>query len=159
MKNYTILLLLVLTFHCVAAQQAAVDSLKNELRTAKADTAQVFLLAALSNQYLYSHPDSALLIAQQGYNLAEQLSFSKGEALCLNRMANPNISMGNSSKALEQLQKARLISEKIGDIDGVNRALNNIGNVYMAQNESAQALPYMLEAKKLNLALHNPLSS
>src|SRR5947209_5462750 len=125
MKQTITILLFQLTVLIAASQQATIDSLKSELHTAKADTAQVFLLAALSNQYLYSHPDSALLIAQQGYNLAQQLSFSKGEALCLNRIANPNISMGNSSKALEQLQKAKAISEKIGDIDGVNRALNN----------------------------------
>ena len=156
MKSLISFLFLQLTMLFAAAQQTTIDSLKSRLQTAKPDTGKVLLLAALSYQYAYAKPDSAILFAQQGYDLSLQLNFLKGESLCLNRMGSANVNFGNAPKALELLQKARAISEQINDQTGVARSINNIATIYGEQGEHAKALPYLLQVKDIQEIRDNP---
>src|SRR5689334_11490137 len=137
MKPYTILLLFTLAFQSVAAQQAAIDSVKNELRSAKSDTAQVQLLLQLGRLYAYSHPDSTILLGQQAYALALQLNDLRGEAKSLATIGSAHINMGNGAKALELYQKAKAIFEKLHDTAGISAALSDLGYLYSLQNDWA----------------------
>jgi tetratricopeptide (TPR) repeat protein len=140
----------------VTAQRLVIDSLRHQLLSAKEDTSKVFLLSALSHQYMYSRPDSAILLTQEGYNLSQQLAFPKGEALCLNRMANPTQVLGNIPKALEFFNKAYEISSAHNDAAGMGRSYNNIANLYAEQGEFAKAISYLNKVKSRNLFSQNP---
>src|SRR5258705_12906349 len=95
MKPFWLLLFLQLIVSSIYSQEQAVDSLNKRLLTAKEDTSKVLLLAALIHTYVYSHPDSAIFLAQQGYDLAQRLNFAKGQSFCLTRMAVPMLLLGN----------------------------------------------------------------
>src|SRR5438876_12354287 len=93
----TFLFALSITF--TKAQQKTIDSLQKELQTAKADTNRVFLLAELAKIYYLFKPDTAIILAQEAYNLAQQLQYIKGEALSLNRIATAYTTVGDYPKA------------------------------------------------------------
>lgn len=132
----------------IAQQQRPVDSIKNLLRKAGNDTIRIDLLGALAFAYYLYKPDSALYLAQEGYDLAQKIGYEKGEALHLNRIANAYTTLGDYPNAIHFFLKAQKISEQIGDKGGIARALNNIGNVYLEQGEYRQALDYFVQTSK-----------
>lgn len=98
-KNIRLLvLLLVLQPVLTRAQTSKIDSLKQALLKEKQDTSRTLLVSELSRTYVYSKPDTALLLAQQGLNLARQINFTKGEAYGLNLTAKIFNMIGNYSK-------------------------------------------------------------
>src|SRR5688572_10833440 len=58
------------------------DSLRRLLSVSGDDSNRVLLLHQLSYPILFSRPDSAMYIAQEGLKLARQINYKKGEALC-----------------------------------------------------------------------------
>jgi two-component system NtrC family sensor kinase len=75
--------------------------LKQLLLTKIEDTSSVKVLAELARSYIYSKPDTALTLAQQGIVLAKQVEFIRGEAMCLNSLGAIFGLTGNYPKALE----------------------------------------------------------
>jgi hypothetical protein len=74
---------LLLSIHAFCnAQITTSDSLKQLLQTEKRDTSRIILLKLLARTYLYSNPDTSLLLCVQGLSLSQQANFPKGEALC-----------------------------------------------------------------------------
>src|SRR4051812_13637234 len=95
-----IFLLLIVQAYC-GAQTNTTDSLKQLLQTEKQDTSRVMLLTLLARAYLYSKPDTSLLLCVQGLSLSQQGKFKKGEAHCLEGMADAFENLGNYPKSLE----------------------------------------------------------
>ncbi|MEJ7681401.1 MAG: tetratricopeptide repeat protein [Segetibacter sp.] len=73
------------------------------------------MLNALGRAYLYSRPDTALVLAQQGLLLAKKTGFAKGEAESLNRIATVFAGIGNYPKALQLFLEALKKAEATGD--------------------------------------------
>ena len=88
MKRVLKIFLLLLLSPCCKAQTNTIDSLKKLLQIDKQDTGRVMQLVRLSFSYIYSKPDTALLLAQQGLSLSNKIGFAKGEALSLNIITN-----------------------------------------------------------------------
>ncbi len=147
MKNLAAILLLALSITFAKAQQKTIDSLQKELSTVNADTNRVLLLGELVKIYTLFKPDTALMLAQEAYNLSQQLHFAKGEALSLNRIATAYATVGDYPKALQFFTKALKICEDIGDQTGIGRSINNIGNLYLIQGDYKKALEYFMQAK------------
>jgi signal transduction histidine kinase len=147
-KSILLALLLVPAFGIVAAQQIIIDSLKRELRTAKEDTARVLLLGELARSLYLSKPDTALLLAQQGYDLSQKLHYPRGIALALNRMAVGHSALGDYPKSLLLFKKALAASQELNDPVGTAQAYNNIGDTYLIQMDYTNALAYFIKANK-----------
>src|SRR3954447_19896883 len=131
MKNLIVTFIFALSITSVEAQQKTIDSLQKELVIAKADTNRVLLLTELVKIYYLFKPDTALILAQEAYNLSQQLHYLKGEALSLNRIAVSYSAVGDYPKALQFFTKAQKIYEDIGDGAGIGRSINNMGDLYM----------------------------
>src|SRR4051794_7248247 len=95
----------------IFAQDNIVDSLSRLLATEKQDTVRVRLMTQLGRAFLYSKPDTALIIAGQVLELSRNVSFKKGEILGLTLTGNVFINKGNYPKALEVFLQALKISE------------------------------------------------
>src|SRR6266487_2061142 len=149
MKNLAAILLLALSISFVKAQQKTIDSLQKELRTAKADTNRVLLLGELVKIYYLFKPDTALILAQEAYNLSQQLHYTKGEALSLNRIALGYVTVGDYPKALQFFTKALKLSEDTRDEELTGRTINNIGDLYMTQGDYKKALEYFIRSKNI----------
>src|SRR4030095_3262272 len=96
-----------------------VDSLKELLSRSKEDTNKVKLYAALSLEYQWSYPDSALSYSLPGLQLARKLHFEEGEIDVLLTMGQALAMKGNYSKGLEKELIALEIAEKLKSDRGI----------------------------------------
>ena len=141
------LLLVLLITNRVTAQQKIIDSLQIRLMNSSADTDRVLLLNGMARIYSLFKPDTALILAQEAYNLSMQLHYPRGEALSLNRIASAYGTVGDYPKALQFLTKALKIYEDIRDQPGISRSINNMGDIYMTRGDYKKALEYFIQSK------------
>jgi tetratricopeptide (TPR) repeat protein len=137
------------------AQKNNISSLKTQIASHTSDTAGVELLRKLSRQIQSTRPDSALIYAQQGLDLARKLSYSKGEADCMDRLGVVLWKNGKYDRALAFLLGSLKLRETIKDRLGVLMSLNDIGIVYSDQLDNVEALHYHFKAKAAAEALHD----
>jgi signal transduction histidine kinase len=130
--------------------ELSVDSLKNDLVNAKADTTRVLLLKALGTQYLLSDPPTAKAYFQQGYELARSVNYKQGEADCLRFIGNVLKRQGQYPNALNNFFQALSISESIQDSSGISAGLGHIGDIYSEQGDHYKARRYFMRAKEID---------
>src|SRR4249919_2919938 len=94
------------------AQQAIIDSLKEELSISRIDTSNVLSMVELVDQYKFSNADSALFYAQKALMLSRKIQFHEGEFRSLLMMGYALSLSSNHSRALELELKALRIAEK-----------------------------------------------
>ena len=147
-----IILLLLLTF-CFSAESYAQSSVKNSLKALlkkeKHDTSRVLLLEKLSQIYILSKPDSAMIMALEGLRIARRIGFLKGEAISLHRMGAVYYSF-NRPKGMELLLQSIKINEKIKNQNGLINNYNAIVMAYNALGDYRMALKYASQAKALS---------
>lgn len=131
------------------AQDNPIPKLKLQIKRHQNDTAGIELLRNLSLQIQSTHPDSALMFAQQGLDLAKKFSFKKGEADCMNRIGVLLWKNGKYDRALLFLLGSLKIREGIKDRLGILKSLSDIGIVYSDQKDNLKALSYHFKAKSV----------
>ncbi len=142
------------TFHSVP-----LDSLLNELKTAKEDNNKVNILNSLSRNLLYSEPDKALNYAEQSLKLAKKLAKSpdytkamsgkKGIANSYNNIGNVHFVQGNYEKAIMYYQKSLIISEELGLKKYMGMSYINIGGIYKDHGNYEKAIMYYQKSLKI----------
>lgn len=137
------------------AQNITPDSLKHLLKTEKSDTMQVRLLNELARTYLYSKPDTALILAQEALNLSSKNGYIKGEAHSLNQIANTFSTTGNYVKALKINIDALKKAEAISDEQMISQILSNIGTEYALQDNYRQSVGYYLKSLAISQRLND----
>ena len=130
----------------------ALDSLENQLMLTNNDTSRVMIMEASSTFYMFTNPDSALIIGEKALKLSRKINFPKGESRALNILSYTYKLMGNFSKALEITLKSVQIAEKNNLIYEEAFALGNIGDIYLYSLDYSKypsAIFYCKEAIKL----------
>lgn len=131
------------------------DSLLNEVKKMRNDTTKVNIYIELANISSLSNIDSTVVWANKGLDLANQLSYKKGAARCLNELG---YAMGIRSEykiALQYLQDALNLSTEVNYVAGVISAHNELGNVYDSNGEYDKA--YQHYQKSLEVAQQSSL--
>ncbi len=144
-------LLFITALNCCAyakAQSTETDSLKKALAFEIKDEKRVFILENLSYTYLSSSPDTALQYAMQGLQLAQNIKFLKGEAICINAIGNVYFHIGDNAKALEMYLRYLEIKESMKDFNNLSIAYFNIAGAYTEEQDYDHALYYLFKAKK-----------
>ncbi|MEZ4850188.1 MAG: tetratricopeptide repeat protein [Bacteroidia bacterium] len=90
----------------------------------------------IANDYLYSWPDTAVILAEALHAYAKKQHYPKASATGYNLQGIANYVQGNYPQALEYFQKSLAIKEEIGDKKGIAKNLNNIGLIYMNQGNT-----------------------
>jgi tetratricopeptide (TPR) repeat protein len=109
----------------------------------------------LARIYLYSKPDTTLLLNMQGLFLSKQIGFLSGEILCLEGTADAHDNLGNYPKALENYFDALKIYETMRNENGIRRITGAIGTIYAEQGEYRHALEYAFKATEMARKLNN----
>jgi len=91
------------------------DSLKKTLSASRKDSSRVLIMHSLSYAVLFSKPDSAMYLAQEGLKLARLIGFRKGEALCRSDIGAVWWILGDYTKADEVLLEAVKLADSIND--------------------------------------------
>ncbi|MCB9343408.1 MAG: tetratricopeptide repeat protein [Lewinellaceae bacterium] len=103
----------------------------------------------ISNEYLYSWPDTAAILAEALHAYAKKQHYPKASATGYNLQGIANYVQGNYPQALEYFQKSLAIKEELGDKMGIAKNLNNIGLIYMNQGNTPRALEYLQKSQAI----------
>jgi tetratricopeptide (TPR) repeat protein len=138
------------------AQIHPADSLKLLLKTEMADSSRVLLMAELAETYWYSDPDTSFSIAQQGFALARQIRFVRGEANCLRNIGVILDLSGNYPAALEHYLQALKKFESLNDLKGMIKIYADLGATYTEQGDQKTAIYYTWKSKVLAESIPRP---
>ncbi len=128
------------------------DSLKHQLKLTNNDTSRVMVMEASGTLYMFTNPDSALILGEKALKLTRKINFPKGETRALNILSFSYKLMGNFSKALEISLKSLQIAEKNNLIYEKAQALSNIADIYLYSNDFTKypsGISYCRESIKL----------
>ena len=103
----------------------------------------------ISNEYLYSWPDTAVILAEALHAYAKKQHYPIASATGYNLQGIANYVQGNYPQALEYFQKSLAIKEELGDKMGIAKNLNNIGLIYMNQGNTPRALEYFQKSQAI----------
>jgi class 3 adenylate cyclase/Tfp pilus assembly protein PilF len=94
------------------------------------------------NGFLYSNPDTAIVLAQALLDYGEEHKYPKAKSMAYNLMGVYNRNKGDYPKALEYYQLSLAINQEIGDKKGSAPVISNIGSTYYNQGDYSKALEY-----------------
>ena len=113
MKTLTFTLLLVFIGRISFGQnRQEVDSLRHELAIAKQDTNRVLILVELAGNYQNTNPDSTLLYGQRALDLAQKITFLRGQSRAFHALGSVNRLIGDLPKGFDLTFKGLQIAEE-----------------------------------------------
>ena len=140
----------------MSAQTSTIDSLKHAAQSNIPDTSKVNTLVELSWQLILAgENDSAEKYAETGLQLAQKISFKKGEGASLNRLGVVYYSKGNYAEAIKTHLAALAVREEVGDKIAISGSYNNIGMAYEKQGNYAEALKNYFTSLKIREEIHD----
>ncbi|MBK9983020.1 MAG: tetratricopeptide repeat protein [Saprospiraceae bacterium] len=152
-KNILFFICLLQIFNsnlCVAQNTHKLDSLLNELSTAKEDSDKVFTLNAVSRLFWQSSDYlKARKYAEDALKLSEEINYGKGKAGAYTNIGITYEDQGDFSKALEYFLIVIKISEEISDKKGQAHGYLECGNIYYYKGNYPEALNSFFTANKL----------
>jgi tetratricopeptide (TPR) repeat protein len=143
------IVLSILLFLQVIAQQNTIDSLHQLLMTTKEDTARINLLNLIAARYQQSNPDSIMKYSNEALAMSLKMNYVEGEVNAMRYQSAAFVLAGNFSTALEIALEALQKSEALGDKKLMARCLNSVGGVYAEQGDVRQAQIYALKMKDI----------
>jgi len=149
MKKYLLLLSFTFWLSAASAQKRIADSIRPLLAQNMHDTARVILLWNLSAAYYSFMPDSSLIIGEEALFLAQKIKYTAGEAKSLAKIANASLQLGNYTTALEYYLRWLKLEEKRDNPARMASVIQNIGIVYLYQEEYSKALSYYYRADSI----------
>jgi len=142
------------------AQNRTIDSLFTLLKVLKNDTGTVNRLNALSWEFRNENPDTAFFFAKKALNIATKLNYPFGIADAKLKIGSALLNLGESEKALSNLNEALIIFDKLFAknifserkklIKAKSQTINGIGWVYIDKQKYNLALPQLLNSLKLS---------
>lgn len=149
MRKLAYALLLVTLYVTASAQHKKSDTLLVALQKANTDTDRFVALIALSRHYYISFPDSGIICAQKGYEIAQKNNWISAQGFALKRMADSYGNISDYAKAMQYYFKALRAYESINDLNGEQSIYNNIGSTYLGKYDYKNALVNLYKAKRL----------
>jgi two-component system, NarL family, sensor kinase len=149
MKVRLIFCLVCLSASLHAQDYYDLDSLRNELRLAKEDTAKVLLLIQLGQQIEGNDPDSALHLYESALHLSEKLQYTMGIIkYYTNATYVYNIKGRYDTSLVLNLQSVE-IAKAFANQERLTACLANVGVSYYFLRDFEQAIDYYLQATEL----------
>jgi two-component system, NtrC family, sensor kinase len=155
MRHYITILLFLIFSTPLISQQSVVDSFGQLLSPRVADSFRqillqpglngpdrVIALQGLSYNILFSKPDSAMLLAQQGRKLAREINYPAGEILCEASIGSVWWIIGDYTKANEIFLKCVKSSEKLKDTLSLVWSLAWMASGYRDEGNFPEAMKY-----------------
>ncbi|MDC8000808.1 adenylate/guanylate cyclase domain-containing protein [Aequorivita todarodis] len=149
-QKKTILLLFSIFSLCLNAQKN-LDSLYGVWQDkTQADSSRIKALKDyIWEGYLFSQPDTALILIEKLYQFSNKKENLIGIAGATDLKGAFYDNHGMSAKALDYYQSGLKIRKKINDARGIAVSLNHIGNLYLIQENFIKALEYYQKALEI----------
>jgi class 3 adenylate cyclase/Tfp pilus assembly protein PilF len=142
MKKLIILSILILSFS--SSKSINLDSLYSnwENKSLPNSTRIASFGKYIAAGYLYSNPDSALILTNKLLAFAEEKKNERGISSAINLLGNIHFGRGDYVKALEYFERNLNMREKLANSSELSSIYNNIGNVYASQEDIDLAIVY-----------------
>ncbi len=148
-----LVMLLLTTIPDSSVAQNPVDTLLSKLKMPIADSAKVDVYADLAWELSRSNQEKALEYAFLGLNLAEKISYKKGNCSCLYRIAVLYFQLGEYDNSLGYYKRTLDISQEIGLQRREAYSLMGMGMVYFQRGDYKKSLDYYMQSKKICKAI------
>ena len=155
MKKFLLILVLSIGTLNALAQQKQTDSLKQLLRSTKADTSRAKLLVELSRKYYLKKPDSGLIYATQALTISKRIGNKSGQVHALSQIGFSLWLLGNRPAALETFIASLNIATAINDQWSIARNYDGMSCVYSEQGEVKTGIAYAHKAEIIFAQLHD----
>lgn len=129
-----------------SAQNDKADSLKAVISALHEDTTKVDALLDLSSNVFYTHPDTAIIYAEQAKILAEKIDYQKGLGYALKNIGLAYYVKSDFVEVLNYWQQSLDKFKSIDDKQGISNLNSNIGAVHFNYGDDPKALEYYLES-------------
>src|SRR5215203_2083711 len=150
MRILVTIMLLLLIAKPSCSQTPYMDSLKIQLLSnSTGDTQRVLSLASLAGNMSYLRPDSAMLYAEEGLNLARKIGFAKGEMHCKSSLGTIMWIVGEYSQANELFLQTLKFAKSINDQAWQIRIYRSLSANNRDQGNFEDALKYSFGASEL----------
>jgi two-component system, NtrC family, sensor kinase len=146
---YIILLFLTSVFSDAFGQEPVIDSLKKLLVETNQDSSRVLLLIKLASEYQFFKLDTAMMLAHQAIDLAQQLHFAKGEIRALTRLGEVLRIRGEFPQALEANLRGLQLSRQTDNLEEEAGTLSFAAIIYIELGEYRQGLNCLFQSKKI----------
>lgn len=107
------------------------------------------------NQYLFSNPDTAFLLAQEMHDLALEKELPKMQAQALNIQGVSFWIKGEYEKAIEYYKKNLNVYIETDNQLGIATSLNNMGLVYRDRGDLKNAVEHFLKSVRISEGIDN----
>ncbi|MBU2650868.1 MAG: tetratricopeptide repeat protein [Bacteroidetes bacterium] len=150
------ILFLFFFFAAFPVYSVNVDSLLARLETTRG-TDKVELLLSISEAYINTSGDNALVYAEEAFDLASSLKDKMLEARALENIGNAHNILNNHEMAIRNYEQALEIFQDLNSQAKTAVALSSLAIVYYKISEYYYALEYGRQALNLNLQLQDSL--
>ncbi|WP_372751743.1 tetratricopeptide repeat protein [Labilibaculum sp.] len=155
MKKLILLVFILLNFIAIA-QTSKIDSLENSLQLhTKKDIARVNLLNDFASEALQIDQTKSIKYAEEAFELACKLRFTKGKAESLYCLGLSNYLSANYQKSLDFFLKSINTYEVLGNQEKKAVCLKYIGIIYEYQGDYTMSLKHYHKALEINEAIGN----
>jgi class 3 adenylate cyclase len=111
----------------------------------------------IRREYLFSHPDTAALLAEQLFSYAGDHQYPRASAIANNLKGGVCLLQGNLAAAKEHFETSQMIFDEAGDKKGVANSLMNLGNVYKDLGKYSRSLEFFQRSLQLNEEINNQI--
>ncbi len=146
MNHYCIIILWLSP--SVLSAQSTVDSLNQALKTNLENPEKAYTLDELSYQWFYDDLDSSLFYGKMAFKEFSKLDDPKGLSQAATSVAIAYHYMNNWDSA-EFYHKQALTIRKENELDRVASSLNNLGVMFMDQEDYEEATNYYIQAMEV----------
>ncbi len=156
MKSGRILLVLLLVASNLQAQtdlDVAFATWKNPSKS-NAQRSEAYL-DYIWDGYVYSNPDSAIILAEDLLLFAKKTKDRRITELAYNVQGVAYYVKGDNTRALERWNRSLKIATEIKHKSGISSSLTNIGNIYADEAQHDKALSYYKRGLVINKELDN----
>ncbi len=117
------------------------------------DTSHVLATNELTEKYLYSNPDSAILFGNISVELTKKLDLNTEKARAYNNLAKIYYVTGSFFESLTYADSAFELSKKLQIREGLASAINTKGLIYLGQDKMKEAIVAFKKSLVYNLQL------
>ncbi len=96
--------------------------------------------------YLYSNPDTALILGKEMYAFAEQKKEKHYQIFALQVQGTSCSLQADNIRGIDYFTKALKIAEEINNLKDIANCINNIGVIYYEQGNNEKAMEYYLRS-------------
>ncbi|MBL4577231.1 MAG: tetratricopeptide repeat protein [Flavobacteriales bacterium] len=127
-----------------------IDSLTARLQEELHDTVRVNTLIDLAWEFMYTNPDTGIIISSEALANAEASEWQFGIAQGNGQLGVFSYLKGDFPQALEYQFKALKMNKELGRKVSISSNLGNIGIVYKQQGDYPKALEYYFQSLKMD---------